>query len=203
MAEELDKIYIRTGLCLLILLIFVFLVNRSWRSTLIVTAALTVNILIAVAACAFLQIPVHIYTMAGITVSLGIVIDTTIVMADHYGYYRNRGAFPDLVAAILTTVAALLLILLLPESERGNLTDFIWVISINLCISLAVAFFFIPALMEYFPVHRTDCSASFKDVESGEVQLLVFRIYFLGNKASLGICRGIHNCLRYSSIPVA
>ena len=30
-AEELDKIYIRTGLCLLILLIFVFLVNRSWR----------------------------------------------------------------------------------------------------------------------------------------------------------------------------
>ena len=161
-AEELDKIYIRTGLCLLILLLFVFLVNRSWRSTLIVTAALTVNILIAVAAYAFLQIPVHIYTMAGITVSLGIVIDTTIVMADHYGYYRNRGAFPDLVAAILTTVAALLLILLLPESERGNLTDFIWVISINLCISLAVAFFFIPALMEYFPVHGTDCSASFK-----------------------------------------
>lgn len=161
-AEELEKIYMRTGLCLLILLIFVFLVNRSWRSTLIVTAALTVNILIAVAAYALLKIPVHIYTMAGITVSLGIVIDTTIVMADHYGYYRNRRAFPDLVAAILTTVAALLLILLLPESERGNLTDFIWVIAINLCISLAVAFFFIPALMEYFPVKRTAYSSSFR-----------------------------------------
>ena len=159
-SEELDKIYVRTGLCLLILLLFVFLVNRSWRSTLIVTAALTVNILVAVAVYAFIGIPVHIYTMAGITVSLGIVIDTTIVMADHYGYYRNRGAFPDLVAAILTTVAALLLILLLPESERGNLTDFIWVIAINLAISLAVAFFFIPALMEYLPVHRTAYSAS-------------------------------------------
>lgn len=161
-AGELDKIYVRTGLCLLILLLFVFLVNRSWRSTVIVTAALTVNLLIAVAFYAFLKIPVHIYTMAGITVSLGIVIDTTIVMADHYGYYRDRGVFPDLVAAILTTVAALLLILLLPESERGNLTDFICVVAINLCISLAVAFFFIPALMEYLPVRRTAYSASIR-----------------------------------------
>lgn len=131
-AGELYKIYVRTGLCLLILLLFVFLVNRSWRSTLIVTAALTVNLLIALAFYALLRIPVHIYTMAGITVSLGIVIDTTIVMADHYGYYRDRGAFPDLVVAI------------------------------NLCISLAVAFFFIPALMEYLPVRRAAYSASLR-----------------------------------------
>lgn len=150
-SDELHKIYGRTGLCLLILLIFVFLTSRSWRSTLTVAAALTVNILIAVAAYAFLRIPVHIYTLAGVTVSLGIVIDTTIVMADHYARCHDRRAFPDLVAATLTTVAALLMVLLLPESERGNMTDFIWVIVLNLCISLAVAFFFIPALMEYFP----------------------------------------------------
>ncbi len=161
-AEELNKIYVRTGLCLLILLLFVFMVNRSWRSMVIVMAALAVNLLIAVAFYAFLRIPVHIYTMAGITVSLGIVIDTTIVMADHYGYYHDRNVFTDLVAAIFTTVAALLLILLLPESERGNLTDFIWVVAINLCISLAVAFFFIPAIMEYLPVRKTAYSASFR-----------------------------------------
>ena len=148
---ELRKIYVRTGLCLLILLLFVFLTSRSWRSTFTVASALTVNILVSVAAYAFLGIPVHIYTLAGITVSLGIVIDTTIVMADHYARCHDRGAFSDLVAAILTTVAALMLVLLLPESERGNITDFISVIVINLCISLAVAFFFIPALLEYLP----------------------------------------------------
>ncbi len=153
-AEELNKIYLRTGLCLLILLLFVLITNRSWKNTFIVAASLTVNILISIAFYAFLGIPVHIYTLAGITVSLGIVIDSTIVMSDHYAYYRDRGAFPDLVMAILTTVAALLMILLLPESERGNLTDFIWVIAINLCVSLAVAFFFIPALMEYLPQKR-------------------------------------------------
>ena len=149
--DELRRIFIRTLLCLLILLVFVFIVNRSWRSTLVVTLTLAVNILISLAFYALLKIPVHIYTMAGITVSLGIVIDTTIVMSDHYARCHDRGAFPDIVSAVLTTVAALMTVLLLPESERGNLTDFIAVISLNLCISLAVAFFFIPALMHYLP----------------------------------------------------
>lgn len=160
--SELNKIYVRTGLCILILLLFVFLVNRSWRSMFIVMLTLGVNVLISLAVYSFAGIPVHIYTLAGITVSLGIVIDTTIVMTGHYEYYRDRGAFPELLAAVLTTVASLIMILLLPESERGNLTDFIWVISINLCVSLAVAYFFVPALMDYLPVRRTSYSLSMR-----------------------------------------
>lgn len=160
--SELNKIYVRTGLCILILLLFVFFVNRSWRSLFIVMLTLGVNVLISLAVYSFAGIPVHIYTLAGITVSLGIVIDTTIVMTGHYEYYRDRGAFPELLAAVLTTVASLIMILLLPESERGNLTDFIWVISINLCVSLAVAYFFVPALMDYLPVRRTSYSLSMR-----------------------------------------
>lgn len=160
--SELNKIYVRTGLCILILLLFVFLVNRSWRSLFIVMLTLGVNVLISLAVYSFVGIPVHIYTLAGITVSLGIVIDTTIVMTGHYEYYRDRGAFPELLAAVLTTVASLIMILLLPESERGNLTDFIWVISINLCVSLAVAYFFVPALMDYLPVRITSYSLSMR-----------------------------------------
>lgn len=159
---ELKKIYVRTGLCLLILLLFVFLVNHSWRNMLVMALTLAVNLLISIAIYAFSGITVHIYTLAGITVSLGIVIDTSIVMIDHYSYWKNRGAFPDMVAAVLTTVGALLLILLLPESERGNLTDFIWVIVINLSVSLVVSYFFIPALMHYIPILRTSYSFSLK-----------------------------------------
>lgn len=159
-STELRKIYTRTLLCLLILLVFVFLVNRSWRNMLIVLITLMVNILVAIGIYAFSGIAVHIYTLAGITVSLGIVIDTTIMMSDHYGYYYNRSVIFDLVAAVSTTIAALLLVLLLPESERGNLTDFILVIIINLSISLAVAYFFIPALMTYLPMHRSAYTSS-------------------------------------------
>lgn len=154
-SRELNKIYFRTLLCLLILLLFVFLINRSWRYMLVIAVTLAVNLLIAAAVYNLAGLRVHIYTLAGITVSLGIIIDTSIVMIDHYGYYRNRKCFPSLLAAVGTTVAALLLILLLPDREKANLTDFIWVIVINLGISLVISWFFIPALMEYIPLKKS------------------------------------------------
>ena len=159
---ELDKIYLRTGLCILILLLFVFAVSRSWRYMLIIVLTLAVNLLIALAIYAFAGISIHIYTLAGITVSLGIVIDTSIVMIDHYAHFRDRKAFPSVVAAVGTTIAALLMVLLLPESEKANLKDFIWVISLNLTVSLAVSWLFIPALMDYLPVLTSASVSSMK-----------------------------------------
>lgn len=151
-SRELDKIYLRTGLCILILLLVVFVVSRSWRYMLIMLLTLGANLLISLAIYAFAGISIHIYTLAGITVSLGIVIDTSIIMIDHYRRFRNKGAFTSLVAAVGTTVAALVMVLLLPESEKANLKDFILVISLNLIVSLVVAWLFIPALMDYIPV---------------------------------------------------
>ena len=152
--EELGKIYLRTGLCVLILLLFVFLASRSWRYLLVIASTLTVNILSALSIYALVGLQVHIYTLAGITVSLGIIIDTTIVMTDHYGYWKDRKAFPSLFAATVTTLGALLMVLLLPESERTNLTDFIWVIVINLSLSLVMAYLFVPSLIQLLPVNQ-------------------------------------------------
>lgn len=157
-SSELNRIYLRTGLCLLILLLFVFVIYRSWKYLFVVFSTLTVNILMALAIYNIFGIRIHIYTLAGITVSLGIIIDTTIVMADHYRTNHDRGAFPSLVSAIGTTVAALLMTLLLPESERANLTDFIYVIIVNLLISLVVAWFFVPSLMDRLPMPASGLS---------------------------------------------
>ncbi len=151
-ADELDRIYFRTALCLLILLVFVFVMARSWRYMLVIAATLAVNLLISVALYYFLGLQIHIYTLAGVTVSLGIIIDNSIVMIDHYTRCRDRRVFPSLLCAVMTTVAALLVILLMPEQEKANLTDFTWVIVINLCVSLCVAYLFVPALLDYFPV---------------------------------------------------
>ena len=152
--KELDKIYLRTLLCIILLLLFVLVINRSWRYMLMIAITLTANLLVAVAFYAMVGIPIHIYTLAGITVSLGIIIDTSIVMIDHYGYYGDRKVFLSILGAVATTVAALLVVLLLPESERANLVDFIWVIIINLTVSLALAYFFVPALLDYMPIRR-------------------------------------------------
>lgn len=158
--DELDKIYFRTGMCLLILLLFVFLVNRSWRYMAVIGLTLAVNLLISVAFYYFTGLHIHIYTLAGITVSLGIIIDNSIVMIDHWTRYRTRSVFPALLSAVLTTVAALLVVLLLPEKERANLSDFTYVIVINLCVSLVVAYLFVPALLDYLPVRRSEVRAS-------------------------------------------
>lgn len=157
---ELRKIYFRTALCILILLLFVFVTSRSWRYLFILSATLAVNILTALAIYALVGLQIHIYTLAGITVSLGMVIDSSIVMADHFGYWKDRRIFPALFSATATTVAALLTVLLLPESERENLTDFIWVIVINLSLSLVVAYLFIPSLMVFLPLRKSSDTVS-------------------------------------------
>lgn len=150
--EELGKIYVRTALCILILLMFVFLINRSWRYMLLIVFTLTVNVLTALMIYAFAGLQIHIYTLAGITVSLGIIIDTSIVMIDHYAHFKDRKAFPSILSAAATTIGALMMVLLLPENEKANLVDFIWVIVINLGLSLVISYLFIPSLMEYLPV---------------------------------------------------
>lgn len=151
-SKELSKIYFRTLLCLLILLLFVFAFNRSWRYMTMIAITLAVDLLISIAIYYLCGLHIHIYTLAGVTVSLGIIIDNSIVMIDHYSRYRTRSVFPALLTAVLTTVAALLVILLLPEEEKANLTDFSLVIIINLAVSLLVSYLFVPALLDYFPI---------------------------------------------------
>ena len=159
-SRELYHICLRTGVCILILLLFVLIVSRSCRYMLIILITLAVNILESLAIYAFAGVPIHIYTLAGITVSIGIVIDTSIVMIDHYANFRDRRAFSSLVAAVMTTIAALSLVLLLPESEKVNLKDFVLVISLNLAVSLSVSYAFVPALMDYLPVRPVSAVSS-------------------------------------------
>ena len=159
---ELHKIYLRTLLCVAILMLFVYLVSRDFNYLLIIAVTLAVNILVAVVFYNLLNLDIHIYTLAGITVSLGIIIDSSIIMVDHYSYYRNRRVFVSILGALLTTIGALGIVWLLPEKQQANLTDFSLVIGINLVVSLIVALLFIPALLDKFPLKRSMTVSSVK-----------------------------------------
>lgn len=160
--SELRKIYIRTGLSLLILLLFVLITSRSFRYLLVIASALTANLLIAVFFYAVLGVTVQIYSLAGITVSFGIMIDASIIMVSHYCYYRNRKAFHSILAAQLTTIGALSVVFLLPEALKARLSDFAAVIIINLAISLLISVLFIPALSDTVGLKNAISSPSFK-----------------------------------------
>ncbi|MDR1455614.1 MAG: efflux RND transporter permease subunit [Tannerella sp.] len=145
---ELEKIYFRTGLTVLILLAFVLLITRSVRYLALIVVSLTVNLCIAVIFYYLFALEMQLYSLAGITISLSLVIDNTIVMADHIKNRHNRDAFLPILTATLTTAGALVIVFFLDEKIRLNLQDFAAVVIINLTVSLFVALFLVPGLIE-------------------------------------------------------
>ena len=146
--KELDKIYFRTGLTILILLVFVALITWNLRYLLLIVTSLSVNISIAFIFYYAFGLEMQLYSLAGITISLNLVIDNTIVMTDHIRNRHNLKAFVSILAATLTTVGALVIIFFLDEKLRLDLQDFAAVVIINLLVSLFVALFFVPAMIE-------------------------------------------------------
>lgn len=146
--EELNKIYVRSGLTVLILLLFVLLVTRNVRYLFLIVISLSVNICIAIIFYYLIGLEIQLYSLAGITISLSLVIDNTIVMTDHIRKRHNKKAFLSILTATLTTIGALFIIFFLDEKIRLNLQDFAAVVIINLAISLTIALFFVPALIE-------------------------------------------------------
>lgn len=146
--SELHKLVWRSLMALGILLFFVWLTKRDWKYLTIMATTLVAIILTAVIAYSILDIRLHIYSLAGITVSLGLVIDASIVMTDHYSYYHNRRAFLAILAALLTTIGSLVIVFWLPEFIQKDLYDFAWIIIVNLSVALFVAYAFTPALIE-------------------------------------------------------
>ena len=92
--KELDKIYFRTGLTVLILLLFVALITWNLRYLLLIVASLSVNLAIAFIFYYLFGLEMQLYSLAGITISLNLVIDNTIVMSDHIRRKHNLEASP-------------------------------------------------------------------------------------------------------------
>ncbi len=160
--EEVDKLVRRSLLCVLILLIFIFLTSLSLRYTFLIGLTLLVNIITAVIFYVLLDIDLHVYSLAGISISLSIIIDNSIIMVSHYSYYRDRKVFLAILAALLTTIGSLAVIFFLPEEQKEILSDFSSVIIINLSVSMIVALFFVPALLDYLPVKSESIAFSIK-----------------------------------------
>jgi multidrug efflux pump subunit AcrB len=153
--DEMDKIYFRSGLTVLILLCFVFCVYRNLKYSLLVISSLVANIAIAVIFYYIFGLEMQLYSLAGLTISLNLIIDNTIIMSDQIIRRGNRKAFMAILSATLTSIGALAVILFMDEKIRTNLQDFAWVIMINLTVSLFIALLLVPALIEKLHLVKT------------------------------------------------
>jgi multidrug efflux pump subunit AcrB len=150
--QELRKNALRTLFTVVILLLFVLAVSRQFRYMFLIICSLVATLSVALIFYYLFRVEIHLYSLAGITVSLGLILDNSIVMIDHLRHHRNLKVFLATLAATLTTMAALVIVFFLDERVRMNLVDFSSVLIVNLAVSLFVALFLVPALMDKLPL---------------------------------------------------
>lgn len=145
--EQLYDTFVRSGITLLILLIFVWVVSCDVAYAISISIGLMLNICISFIFYYLLGIHIEIYSISGITISLSLMIDNLIVMLDHIKRDASLHIIRPIAAATLTTVGALGVIFMIKDQAiKMDMTDFAIVIIINLAVSFFVALFIIPAL---------------------------------------------------------
>ena len=152
---ELKKIYERSSYTIIVLLLFILIVSKSFRYLLITILSLTANLGVAFLLYYIFGVEIQLYSLAGITISLGLIIDNSIVMIDHIKKQGNTNVFVPILASTVTTIGALSIIYFLDDTYKVNLIEFALVIIINLSVSLFIALFLIPALLEKIPLKQT------------------------------------------------
>ncbi|RED98405.1 efflux RND transporter permease subunit [Marinoscillum furvescens] len=161
-SKELQNILWRIAAAVGILLVFVFLVSRSWRYLAVIGLSILINIVVAFIAYYYLGLTIHIYSLAGIAISLGIIMDNTIVMTDQLRHGKGISVIRAIVAATLTTIGSLVVVFFLDAQTQLKLVDFTLAMVINLSVSLVITFFFIPALMQQVPLRKRPMAKRFR-----------------------------------------
>ncbi len=127
------------------LILTVLLCTLGWRSALIVAAALPLTSLTTLSIMRFTGLPIHQMSVTGLIVSLGIMVDNAIVMADAIAYERRRGLsaleavrksllhlWQPLLGSTLTTILTFMPIVLMP----GPGGEFVSGIALSVIFSL-------------------------------------------------------------------
>ena len=148
--EEINKILIRTGLSVAILMLLTLLLTKNIKSILLIFVTLVLNVFCSCVFYYLFNVDIHSYTLAGITVSLGLVIDNVIVIIDDLKLSGKNRIFSAILASTLTTLGAISIVFFLDRENAEVLRDFSTSIIINLVISLPIAYFFIPAAVDKF-----------------------------------------------------
>jgi hydrophobic/amphiphilic exporter-1 (mainly G- bacteria), HAE1 family len=150
-----QNIYFGGGLAIIILLLFL----RSWRPTVVISAAIPVSVIGTFVAMAFLGRSLNVVSLAGIAFAVGMVVDAAIVVLENIFRLRQQGmsaseaaykgtsqVWPAVLVSSLTTVMVFIPILFM-DLEAGQLFRDIGVaISVSVILSLLVSITLIPAL---------------------------------------------------------
>lgn len=152
--NELNNIYLRSGITVILLLILVFITSLSLKYVLTVTLGIVFNLSIALLFYYWLNVEIQTYSLAAITISLNMIIDNVIVVIEHWNREKNVQVIIPILAATLTTIGALSVIFFFDPVTQQNLWFFVVVLATNLLVSVAIAMVVVPAILNFVSVEN-------------------------------------------------
>ncbi len=145
------------GGILAMFIIWLFL--NDIRATFIISISIPLSLLATFIAMDFLNITINIMTLSGLTLAIGILVDSSIVVLENISKRRSEGFEPreaiirgseevwlSLVASTVTTIAVFLPIIFIDKEIRLIYQGLAFTVTASLLASLLVALTIVPTL---------------------------------------------------------
>lgn len=139
--------------------VVLFLFLRDWRPTLITLIAIPTSVVFAVVLMYFTGVTINMISLSGLAVSVGMLVDNSVVVIENIYRLRAKGAtvvqaavsgaqqvLGAIVASTLTTVCVFAPIVFVEGLTRELFTDLALTITYSLLASLLVALTMVPAM---------------------------------------------------------
>ena len=152
--------------CAILSLCIIFFFLRSLRATIIIGISIPFAIVITFFLMYFANISLNVMSLSGLALSVGMLVDCSIVVIDNIYKYRQKGTklissailgtqevMLSVMAATLTSICVFLPMLIF-KAELDLIGDFIrdfaFTVVVSLAASLFVAVFLVPVLSSYY-----------------------------------------------------
>ena len=145
------------GAVLSVVVLFLFL--RDWRPTLITLISIPVSVIFAVVLMYFTGVTINMISLSGLAVSVGMLVDNSVVVIENIYRLRAKGAtivqaavsgagqvLGAVTASTLTTVCVFAPIVFVEGLTRQLFTDLALTITYSLLASLLVSLTLVPAM---------------------------------------------------------
>ena len=145
------------GAVFAILVLWLFL--KDWRPTVITLCAIPISVIFAVVLMYFTGVTINMISLSGLAVSVGMLVDNSVVVIENIYRLRSKGATViqaavsgakqvagAVIASTLTTVCVFLPIVFVEGITRQLFTDLALTMTYALMASLIVALTLVPAM---------------------------------------------------------
>ena len=139
--------------------VILFLFLRDWRPTLITLISIPTSVIFAIVLMYFTGVSINMISLSGLAVSVGMLVDNSVVVIENIYRLRARGATVTqaavsgaqqvagaITSSTLTTVCVFAPIVFVEGFTRELFADLALTMTYALCASLAVALTVVPAM---------------------------------------------------------